>query len=128
MLKVGNRYEVLEDMFSAAGDNLLEANLPTDVFSGMNFSMCLTRNDILRMINNLTDKMREERAKVSKGDMIEILNIEYECGNISYVEFQVYFKPHLDAKGYHVIQNPYGWNYIREEFLKKVPKVKKDKA
>lgn len=122
MLKIGSRYQVLEDMFSAAGDVLLENNLSEEVFSGLNFSMCLTRYDILMMINNLTDKLREERTKVSKGDIIEILNVEYDCGRMSYVEFQVYFKPHPDAKGYTVIQNPYGWNYIREEFLKKVKK------
>lgn len=122
MLKIGSRYQVLEDMFSAAGDVLLENNLSEEVFSGLNFSMCLTRYDILMMINSLTDKLKEERTKVSKGDIIEILNVEYDCGRMSYVEFQVYFKPHPDAKGYNVIQNPYGWNYIREEFLKKVKK------
>ena len=122
MLKIGSRYRVLEDMFSAAGDILLENNLSDEVFSGLNFSMCLTRYDILTMINNLTDKLKEARTKVSKGDIIEILNVEYDCGRMSYVEFQVYFKPHPDAKGYNVIQNPYGWGYIREEFLKKVKK------
>ena len=120
MLKIGKRYLVLEDMFSVAGDQLCEANLPDEAFSGLQFNMCLTRSDILRLINNLTDKLKEERTKINKGDIIEILNIEYVCGRMTYVEFQVYFKPHPDAKGYHVIQNPYGWNYIREELLKKV--------
>lgn len=120
MLKVGKKYLVLEDMFSASADTLVEDNLDSKVFSGINYSMCLTKNDILQLINNLTNKLNSEREKISKGDIIEILNIEYDCGRISYVEFQVYFKSHPDAKGYHVIQNPFGWNYIREELLKKV--------
>lgn len=120
MLKVGKKYLVLEDMFSASADTLVENNLDSKVFSGINYSMCLTKNDILQLISNLTNKLNSEREKISKGDIIEILNIEYEYGRMTYVEFQVYFKPHPDTKSYHVIQNPYGWNYIREELLKKV--------
>ncbi len=117
-LKKGERYEVLEDMTSIDITQVIEQHVNTDAFKGMGFAACFTEKDIFQIIRNLTDNS-VQGSWLRKGNIIEIKEVEYLNGKLDYVEFMLYFKVG-DRDMYNVFQNPFGWNYIREEFLKKV--------
>lgn len=119
-LKKGERYEVLQDMTSVDITQVIEHQVNDKAFKGSEFSACFTENDIFQIIRNLTDNS-VIGSWLRKGNIIEIKEVEYLEGKINYIEFILYFKVG-DREMYSVYQNPFGWNYIREEFLKKVKK------
>ena len=117
-LKIGQKYQVLEDMTSVDVSQVIEQHVSDNTFKGMGFSACFTKNDIFQIIRNLTDNS-VIGTWLKKGDIIEIKNVEYLEGKIDYIEFLLYFKVG-DRDMYSVYQNPFGWNYIREDLLKKI--------
>ena len=133
MLKVGKKYLVLEDLFYSQVDINLEKNMNSDCFNGNQFNSCFTTKDILQIIKNFTDLLNDNLCRVEKGDIIEILHVEYQRSGslyhpeekVSYVEFTRYVKEKPeDTKEDNVMvyQNSFGWGYIREEFLKQIKK------
>lgn len=117
-LKIGQKYQVLEDMTSVDVTQVIEHQVVDNAFKGAGFSACFTKNDVFQIIKNLTDSS-VIGTWLKKGDIIEIKNVEYLKGKIDYIEFLLYFKVG-DRDMYNVWQNPFGWNYIRTDLLKKV--------
>ena len=129
MLKKGERYTVQEDLFNFSVDLSVEKNLSNDCFSGKDFAACFTSNDLLILIQSCSTLINSEHH-IKKDSIIEIINVEYNNDDsiyhpedkVSYIEFRLYFKVNPDDTDFMVYQNLFGWNYIREDKLKKIPK------
>ena len=129
MIKAGERYKVLEDLYNVSIDVLVEKNLSNDCFSGKDFAACFTSSDLLILIQSCSTLMNTEHS-IKKDSIIEIINVEYNSDDsiyhpeskVSYVEFRLYFKVKPDDTEYMVYQNLFGWSYIREDKLKKIYK------
>lgn len=130
MLKIGKKYLVLEDLFYTQVDIIVEKGVTNNCFNGNYFSACFTAKDLLQIVKNFTDLLNNNECKIEKGNIIEILNVEYgSCGSlyhpdekVYYVEFKRYFKEKPEDNDMMAYQNSFGWGYIREEFLKQIKK------
>ena len=128
MLEKGKRYLVLENLYNVDVSLTFENGLPSEAFSGENFSTCLTQNNLLQIVRNITNKLTDVPNKLEKGYEIEIETVEYnddksihhQENKVSYIEFNVFFKMKEDDKDYQTYQNSFAWNYIREEFLTEI--------
>lgn len=128
MLEKGKRYLVIENLYNVDVLLTFENGVPSEAFSGENFSTCLTQTNLLQIVRNITNKLTDVPNKLEKGYEIEIKEVEYKDdeyfhhpeNKVSYIEFNVFFKMKVDDKDYQTYQNSFAWNYIREEFLTEI--------
>ena len=107
ILKVGMKFQVLEDMYNVDIDNLVSDKIDTNAFNGMLNAVYLEK-EIFQIIRNIS-KILDRGEKISKNDIIQIRHVEYNNGNITYIEFV-----NINSK------ETFGWANLRLNYLKKI--------